>query len=86
MSSPARCSGPAAGILNALIICAGFYCLFVGVALAGGGSALLASVLLLMALLHGCLTGPARSAVTSKRAPVAFERSTPTYSAASSHN
>ena len=79
MSSPARCSGPAAGILNALIICAGVYSLLVGVALAGGRSALLASVLLVMALLHGCLTGPARSAVTSKRPPVAFERSTPAF-------
>jgi hypothetical protein len=66
VSGPDRCSGPAAGILNALIICAGSYGLFVGAALAGGRSALVVCLLLLMGLLHGCLTRPAHGAVTSK--------------------
>ena len=64
MSGSDRCSGPAVGILNALIICAGLYGLLVGAALAGGRSALLICLLLLMGLLHACLTGLARSAVT----------------------
>ena len=61
MSRPGRCSGPAAGILNALIICAVAYGLLVGVALAGGRSALLTGLLVLMGLLHACLTGLART-------------------------
>ena len=64
MSRPDRCSGPAAGILNALIICAVTYVLLVGVALAGGRIALLMGLLLLLGLLHACLTGLARTAVT----------------------
>ena len=74
MSGPDRCSGPAAGILNALIVCAGIYGLLVGVTLVGGRSALLVCLLLLMGLLHGCLTGLARSAVTSTNRPIALER------------
>jgi hypothetical protein len=49
-----------------LIICAGFYGLFVGAALAGGRSALLMCLLLLVGLLHGSLTGLAHRADTSK--------------------
>ena len=64
MSRPVRCSGPAAGIRNALVICAGTYGLLVCVAFAGGRSALLMCVLLLMGLLHACLTGLARTAAT----------------------
>ena len=65
MSRPDRCSGPAAGILNALIICAATYGLLVGVALAGGRTWLLdQGLLLLMGLLHACLTGLARTAAT----------------------
>jgi hypothetical protein len=75
VSGADRCSGPAAGIVNALIMCAGIYGLLVGVALAGGRSALLMCLLLLMGLLHGCLAGLARSAVTSASPPVALERS-----------
>jgi len=74
VSGPDRCSGPAVGILNALIICAGLYGLLVGVALAGGRSALLMCLLLVMGVLHGCLTGLARRAVTSN-SPFAPERS-----------
>jgi len=75
VSGPDRRSGPAAGILNALIICAGIYGLLVGVAFAGGRSALLVCLLLLMGLLHAWLTGLARSAVTSASLPTALERS-----------
>ena len=74
MSGPDRCSGPAAGILNALVMCAGIYGLLAGVILVGGRSALLVCLLLLMGLLHGCLAGLARSAVTSTSPPVALER------------
>ena len=79
MSGPDRCSAPAAGILNGLIICAGIYGLLVGVAVAGGRNALLMFLLLLMALLHACLTGLARSAVAPKSPPVALERSAVTF-------
>ncbi len=73
MSRPDRCSGPALGILNALIICAGIYGLLVGAALAGGRSALLMCVLLLMGLLHACLTSLPSNAVASKDAHVDLE-------------
>jgi hypothetical protein len=73
----ARSTGPAAGILNALIICAGGYGLLVGVALAGGRSALLMCLLLVLGLLHGGLTGLASIATTSKSPSVAVERSAP---------
>ncbi len=78
MLGPDRSSGPAVGILNALIACAGIYGLLVGASLAGGRSALLMCLLLLLGLLHACLTGLTRSAVTSKGSPVAFERSATT--------
>ena len=79
MSGPDSCSGPAAGILNGLTICAGIYGLLVGVAVAGGRSALFMCLLLLMALLHACLTGLARSAAAVKGPPVALERSAVTF-------
>jgi hypothetical protein len=66
-----------------LIICAGIYGLLVVVALAGGRSALLMCLLLLLGLLHGCLPGLARSAVSSKSALVDSERSAPHFSATS---
>ena len=66
MPGPDRCSGPVAGILNALIICAGIYGLLIGVAMAGGRSALLMCCLLLIGLLHGCLAGLAQSAVGNR--------------------
>ena len=68
-------SGPAVGILNALIICAGSYGLLVGVSLTGGRSALFMCLLLLMGLLHACLTGQVRTAVTSKSPPGSLEGS-----------
>ena len=62
MSRPERLSGPAVGILNALIISAGLYGLLVVVALAAGRTGLLMCLLLLMGLLHGGLTTGHRSA------------------------
>ena len=79
MSRPDRCSGPVAGILHALIICAGFYGLLVGVALAGGRSALLMCLLLLLGLLHACLTGLGGSVVSSKSPTVDLERASPDF-------
>ena len=81
MSRPDRYSGPAAGILNALIISAGLYGLVVVVALAAGRSALLLCLVLLTGLLHACLTGPRRSAVTSKTQSVTQDGFAPTFSA-----
>jgi len=57
---------PAVGILNAVILCAATYGLLVGVAVSGGRDALLMCLLLLLALLHACLTGLARSAGTQR--------------------
>ena len=74
MPGPARCSGPAAGIFNGLVLCAGIYGVLVGVAVAGGLGALLTCLLLLMVVLHGCLTGvthtgrPHRSQPTTRAA------------------
>jgi hypothetical protein len=77
VSRPDRYSGPAAGILNALIISAGLYGLVVVVALAAGRNALLMCFLLLIGLLHAGLAGLRRSAVTSKTPPVTPEQSAP---------
>jgi hypothetical protein len=82
MSRPDRHSGPAAGVLNALIISAGLYGLVVVVALAAGRNALLMCLLLLIGLLHACLTGLRRSAVTMTTPPVTQERSAPNFLAA----
>ena len=57
---------PAVGILNAVIVCAATYGLLVGVALTGGRNGLFMCLLLLLALLHACLTGLARDAVTQR--------------------
>ena len=56
---------PAVGILNAVILSAVIYGLLVGVALTGVRNALF-MCLLLLGLLHACLTGLARSVVTQR--------------------
>ena len=82
MSGPERRSGPAVGLLNAVMICAGGYGLFACIALAGGRSAILMCLLLLMGLLHACLKG-FRTAVAFTSSPAALERSTVAFSATS---
>ncbi len=63
----------AAGILNALILCAAFYGLLVGVALVGGRGALLLLVLLVVGLLHAAVTGLAETRAAT-RSPSVVER------------
>jgi hypothetical protein len=61
---------PAVGILDAVIVCIGTYALLVCAALAGGRGALLLCLLLLLGLVHACLTDLARSAVTQDESTV----------------
>lgn len=58
MSGAVGRSAPAAGILHGLLICAGFYGLLGVAVLVGGPGAALATLLLVVVLLHGCLTSP----------------------------
>lgn len=68
-------SGPAVGILNGLVICAGLYGLLGVTVLLGGLSALLLSLLLAVGLLHGCLTGTAHRTSATDAPPVTSKRS-----------
>ncbi len=75
MSAPVRRSGAAAGVLFALVLSAVLYGLLVSAALLGGPGALLVSVVLVVAVLHGCLTGQSRHAAASSRSRVGADRS-----------